>query len=88
MIDSYEAGYGTPTRRKKREDAAGGKPLEDLKEGGERDRYGLGVGALLKDTRRLNCESKVRKVERNSGMIILPGAWVGRRVKISVELLD
>lgn len=27
-----------PTTRKKWEDAAGGKPLEDLKEGGERQR--------------------------------------------------
>lgn len=76
-----------PTTRKKREDAARGKPLEDLEEGGERQRMDW-VGALLKDTRRLNFESKVRKVGRNSGMIILPGAWVGRRVKISVELLD
>jgi putative transposon-encoded protein len=46
------------------------------------------VGSLLKDAKRLNFESRVRKVGHSSGMILLPGAWVGRRVKVNVELLD
>ena len=46
------------------------------------------VGSLLKDAKRLNFESRVRKVGNNSGMVLLPGAWVGRRVKVNVELLD
>ena len=46
------------------------------------------VGALLEGTKRLDFESKVRRAGRGSGMVILPGAWIGRKVKISVELLD
>lgn len=46
------------------------------------------VGSLLKDAKRLDFESRVRKVGHSSGMILLPGAWVGRRVKVNVELLD
>ncbi len=77
-----------PTGVRKRQEDPEDKSLDDQEEEGENRQRMDWVGALLKDTRRLNFESKVRKVGRSSGMIILPGAWVGRRVKVSVELLD
>lgn len=46
------------------------------------------VDSLLKDAKHLSFESRVRKVGRGSGMVLLPGAWIGRRVKVNVELLD
>jgi putative transposon-encoded protein len=78
-----------PTATKKRGEDPEDRRLNDQMEEGETERQRMDwVGSLLQDARRLNFESRVRRVGRGSGMILLPGAWVGRRVKISVELLD